>query len=210
MDVAPKPMNLGSVEPANPATMLATAITERATAQRVGQQREAARGEAIFEQGRPLDRAFVLHAGLIKLSYATANGEEWIKSLIVDHGLFGPSGQGPSASIAFSALAVERSVVVALPIDWLTREIAQSPALATAHARFIDWIRLRKEAREQALLCRSAEERYRDLLAHDASLIARLPQADIARFLRITPVAFSRIKRRMRGAAIPTGAAKLS
>jgi CRP-like cAMP-binding protein len=199
MDAAPKPMNLGSVEPSDPAAVLAAAIVERAEAQRIGVRRTVARGETVFEQGRPLDRAFILCSGLVKLTYATASGEEWIKSLIVDRGLFGPSGQGPSASIAFSAVAVARSVLVALPIDWLSREIAESPALAAAHARFIDWVRLRKEAREQALLCQSAEERYRDLLTNEHALIARLPQADIARFLRITPVAFSRIKRRMRG-----------
>jgi len=198
MDVAPKPMNLGSVGSSDPVTTLATAIAERAEAQRIGVERAVARGGVVFEQGTPLDRAFILRSGLVKLVYATASGEEWIKSLIVGHGLFGPSRQG-SASIAFSAIAVERSVLVALPLDWLSREIAESSTLAAAHARFIDWVRLRKEAREQALLCQNAEERYRDLLANDADLIARLPQADIARFLRITPVAFSRIKRRMRG-----------
>lgn len=192
-------MNLGSVGSSDPVTALAAAIAERAEAQRIGVERAVARGRVVFEQGTPLDRAFILRSGLVKLVYATASGEEWIKSLIVDHGVFGPSGQGPSDSIAFSAMAVEPSALTAVPIDWLSREIAGSPALAAAHARFIDWVRLRKEAREQALLCQSAEERYRDLLASDADLIARLPQADIARFLRITPVAFSRIKRRMRG-----------
>lgn len=199
MDVTPKPMNLGSVKPSDPAAVLAAAIVQRAETHRIGVRREVARGEAVFEQGRPLDRAFLLHSGLIKLTYATANGEEWIKSLIVDRGVFGPSGQGSSESIAFSALAVEQSLLLAVPIDWLAREIAESSTLAAANARFIDWVRLRKEAREQALLCQSAEERYRDLLVTEANLIARLPQADIARFLRITPVAFSRIKRRMRG-----------
>lgn len=198
MDVAPKPINLGSVEPATPAAALAAAIAERVEMQRIGSWREVARGEAIFEQGRPLDRAFVQRSGLVKLTYATASGEEWIKSLIVDQGLFGPSGQDACESIAFSAIAMERSVLLAVPIDWLSREIAQSSALAADHARFINWVRLRKEAREQALLCRSAEERYRELLTREAALIARLPQADIAHFLRITPVAFSRIKRRMR------------
>jgi CRP-like cAMP-binding protein len=199
MDAAPNRMNLGSVGRFDPVTALTAAIAQRADTQRIGARREVARGEAVFEQGRPLDRAFILCSGLVKLSYGTASGEEWIKSLIVDRGLFGPSGQGPSESIAFSALAVERSVLTALPIDWLVREVTETPALVAAHARFIDWVRLRKEAREQALLCRSAEERYRDLLANESGLIARLPQADIARFLRITPVAFSRIKRRMRG-----------
>lgn len=199
MDRAPKPMNLGSVPPSDPAAMLAAAIGERAAAQRIGMVRAIARGETIFEQGQPLDRAFTLQAGLVKLTYATAGGEEWIKSLIADRGMFGPSGQDRFAPMAYSATAIERSTLIALPLDWLTREIATSPELTAMHARFIDWVRLRKEAREQALLCQSAEERYRDLLTNEAGLIARLPQADIARFLRITPVAFSRIKRRMRG-----------
>lgn len=179
--------------------MLAAAIGERAAAQRIGTERAIARGEPIFEQGRSLDRAFILRAGLVKLAYATAGGEEWIKSLITDRGVFGPSGQDRSAPMAYSAIAVERSTLVALPLDWLTGEIAASPELTAMHARFIDWVRLRKEAREQGLLCQSAEERYRTLLAKEPALIARLPQSDIARFLRITPVAFSRIKRRMRG-----------
>lgn len=197
MDAIRNPMNLGSVAPSDPAAALAATIAERA--ERFGVRREVARGEALFEQGAPLDRAFVLLSGLVKLVYATASGDEWIKSLIVDRGLFGPSRPGASEAIAFSALTIERSVLIAVPIDWLSREIAESAALAATYARFIDWVRLRKEAREQALLCQSAEERYRDLLANERGLIARLPQADIARFLRITPVAFSRIKRRMRG-----------
>ena len=197
MDLIPKPMNLGSVGSPDPATALAAAIAERAEAQGIGIRREAARGETIFEQGSPLDRAFVLRSGLVKLVYATASGEEWIKSLIADRSVIGPSGQ--AKPMAYAAIAIEQSMLIALPVDWLTREIAASPVLTAAHGRFIDWVRLRKEAREQALLCQSAEERYRDLLAREPNLIARLSQADIARFLRITPVAFSRIKRRMRG-----------
>jgi len=192
-------MNPGSVPPPDPATALAAAIAERAEAQRIGLERVVARGEAIFEQGEPLDRAFILRSGLVKLVYATASGEEWIKSLIADRNLLGPSGQDRAAPMAYSAIAVERSALIAVPVDWLSREIVASAGLTAAYTRFIDWVRMRKEAREQALLCRSAEERYRDLLANESRLIIRLPQADIARFLRITPVAFSRIKRRMRG-----------
>lgn len=190
-------MNLGSVEPPDHATALAAAIAGRAEAQGIGIRREVGRGETIFEQGSPPDRGFILHSGLVKLVYVTASGEEWIKSLIAARSVIGPSGR--TAPMTYAAIAIEQSMLVALPVDWLIREIAASPDLAAAHGRFIDWVRLRKEAREHALLCQSAEERYRDLLAREPDLIARLAQADIARFLRITPVAFSRIKRRMRG-----------
>lgn len=191
-------MNLGSGESANPALVLASAVAERANAHGLGAPRGIAKSAAIFDQGAVLGHAFVLASGLVKLVYATPDGNEWIKSLIVDQCLFGPSGPDLSAPIAYSAVAIEPSTIVTLPLDWLARELATSPDLQAAYSRFIDWVRQRKETREQALLCQSAEERYRDLLANEADLLARLSQADIARFLRITPVAFSRIKRRMR------------
>lgn len=43
----------------------------------------------------------------------------------------------------------------------------------------------------------SPEDRYRALQGNAADALARLAQGDIARFLGITPIAFSRIKRRM-------------
>jgi len=43
----------------------------------------------------------------------------------------------------------------------------------------------------------SPEARYRLLRTGAAAALARLPQGDVARFLGVTPVAFSRIKRRL-------------
>ena len=63
---------------------------------------------------------------------------------------------------------------------------------------FSAWVLRRKQAREAALLSMTPEARYRALLTHAPDALARLPQGDIARFLGITPIAFSRIKRRMK------------
>ncbi len=41
------------------------------------------------------------------------------------------------------------------------------------------------------------EARYLALRAGAPEALARLPQGDVARFLGVTPVAFSRIKRRV-------------
>ena len=49
------------------------------------------------------------------------------------------------------------------------------------------------------LLCRSAEERYRVFLAQEPALADRLTQSDIARYLGITAIALSRIRRRLAG-----------
>ncbi len=43
----------------------------------------------------------------------------------------------------------------------------------------------------------TAEARLRAVLAGAPEVAARLPQGDMARFIGVTPVAFSRIKRRI-------------
>ncbi len=131
--------------------------------------------------------------GLLKLTYLTQEGDERIKSFIVDEGLFAVDPGG----LAFGARALEPSILVRLPLRWVRRQISERPDLQRAQLQFSEWVRRRKSLREQALLCASAAERYRILQAQDQDLIQRLPQGDIARYLGITPIAFSRIKRRL-------------
>lgn len=171
-------------------------LESRAQRDGIWQLRDYRRGTALHAQGAVHDGLFVLAAGLVKLTYLTAEGDEWIKSLIADRGLFGGFAPEPQRS-RFSSIAVEPVIVAELPGDWLRAALATDPALASASAQFFAWLAERKQAREEALLCQTAEQRYRDLLAEEPGLLSRLPQGDIARYLRITPVAFSRIKRRL-------------
>jgi len=62
---------------------------------------------------------------------------------------------------------------------------------------FTQWLGLKKEIREYRLLCLSAEEAYKDFLQMNPKLLERLTQVDIARYLGITPIALSRIKKRL-------------
>lgn len=155
----------------------------------------SARGVELMAQGGPATSFFVLERGLIKLSYATPDGAERIKSFIVDRGVFGPGLD--DAEGQYSAVTLEASSTVALPRTWVMAQIAESAALKEALARFEAWLRARKQAREQALLCDTPETRYRDFIAGDPRLAARLQQGDIARFIGMTPIAFSRLKRRV-------------
>lgn len=152
-------------------------------------------GAELMAQGGAAASVFVLLSGLVKLTYATPEGGERIKSLIVDCGLFGPDLDG--AEVRYAAVAIEPSLVVALPIPWLRSQLAVQADLREASARFDAWLRRRKEARELSLLCDSAEDRYREFLRSAPDLAKRLPQGDIARYIGVTPIAFSRIKRRM-------------
>lgn len=166
-----------------------------AEAERLWRPAQQLRGVALMSQGADAGRVFVLERGLVKLVYATPDGGERVKSFIVDQGLFGPALD--DAEERYSATTLEPSVTVALPSSWLVARMAENALLRDAAARFEVWVRKRKQAREMALLCRTPEERYLDLLRDEPGLVSRLSQGDIARFIGITPIAFSRIKRRV-------------
>lgn len=73
---------------------------------------------------------------------------------------------------------------------------------STAHTRgwlneFLLALAMKKEQREYEFLCLSAAERYLLFCQREAELVPRLSQLDIARYLGITPVALSRIRRRL-------------
>ena len=55
---------------------------------------------------------------------------------------------------------------------------------------------MKKERREREFLTESAEERYRMLMDRSPELFDKVTQKDIARYLGITPVALSRIRKR--------------
>jgi len=147
----------------------------------------------LFDQDIAPGDLHVLMSGLVKLVFLTPQGDERIKNLIVDQGVFAVD----DLAVRFGAQAIKPSELVRLPIGWVRQEIADDMELGTLFSRFSDWVRSRKAQREQTLLCRSATERYLDIRQQQPNLIERLPQGDIAHYLGITPIAFSRIKRRI-------------
>lgn len=181
----------------SPSTLI-DLLRERATSEGLWQPRHHERGTELLRQGEPCGDLLVLTSGLVKLTYLTPSGDEWIKSFIVDQGVFGTMESGVSR---FGAVAGEHCTVASVPAGWVENAVAEDQQLADQAAAFNRWLIERKQQREEALLCDTVETRYRDLLRSEAALIERLPQGDIARYLRVTPVAFSRIKRRVRAGA---------
>lgn len=174
---------------------LIAAVRRVAESERLWRPVEHLRGSALMRQGDDAGHIFVLLRGLIKLAYATPDGGERVKSFIADRGVFGPAID--DVEERYSAVALEPSRVVALPTRWLSARFATHVELRDGAARLDGWIKARKEARERALLCDSAEQRYRDLLREQPDLAGRLQQGDIARYIGVTPIALSRIKRRI-------------
>ncbi|TAG12544.1 MAG: Crp/Fnr family transcriptional regulator [Rhodobacterales bacterium] len=188
-------MNLG-LETGIAAPALIAALRPRAEAARLWAVRDLAKGDAAFAPGDDSGDVYLLLSGLVRLVYATETGDAWIKSFIIDCGVF--SGRGAAeAGEGYGAEAVERSRFVRLPRGLVEAAVAEDAGVRAAYAAFSAWVLARKQAREAALLTMTAEARLRAILAAAPEIAARLPQGDIARFIGVTPVAFSRIKRRV-------------
>jgi len=156
------------------------------------------KGEHIFTQGDVCREVFCLHRGLVKLYFNTREGKEWIKSFIADRGIFGSrSAQIEAKPSPFSAICLEDCEIVALPYDIFEQTCFEDLALSRAIFFFNQWLGVKKEKREYQLLCLSAEQAYMELVNSNPELVKRLTQIDISRYLGITPIALSRIKKRL-------------
>ena len=190
-------MNLG-LETGTAAPTLIAALRGPAEAARLWAVRDLAKGGTAFAPGDESGDVYLLLSGLVRLVYATETGEAWIKSFIIDCGVF--SGRGADeagAGESYGAEAVERCRFVRLPRVFVSDLVASDAGVRAAYAAFSTWVLARKQAREAALLTMTAEARLRAVLAAAPEVASRLPQGDMARFIGVTPVAFSRIKRRI-------------
>lgn len=156
------------------------------------------KGSHVFVQGTVCKDVFCLKSGLIKLYYNTLEGKEWIKSFVANKGIVGSrSSQALGKPSPFSILCLEDSDVISYPYETFSKVCSENQELARELFGFTQWLGLKKEMREFRLLCLSAEEAYAEFVTASPELVGRLTQIDIARYLGITPIALSRIKKRI-------------
>jgi CRP-like cAMP-binding protein len=180
-----------------PASRFAAMLQARARQLGEWRERSVSAGSDVFQPQAENVPVFIITAGLVKLYYPVANGEEWTKSYIADHGVFGPTSiEAPI--MQFGARAIEDCCVGTVRLSWLAGQLGEDAALVGALGLFQSWLFERKRQREEDLLCRAVEERYLAFVQGEAALAARLEQQEIAAYLRITPVALSRIRRRLK------------
>lgn len=156
------------------------------------------KGEHVFSQGEKCADVFFIRRGLVKLYFDTVDGKEWIKSFVADEGIFGSrSAQSTEQGSLFSVVCLEETEVEVFPYELFERICLSEPDIAREVFHFTQWLGLKKEMREYQLLCMSAEERYLSFIKNSSNLASRLTQVDIARYLGVTPIALSRIKKRV-------------
>lgn len=159
-------------------------------------QRESYPARAvIFAEGDRYQKVTYILRGLVKKSYLTHEGQEYIKEFAWEGQITTPYAsllQGGPATYTMEALEpIELLTIDYALIEGLIRTQPRWTAigLALANLHFLN-----REAREMELLRNSAPERYAIFKRRFPQLLGRLRKQDIACYLGITPVSLSRIE----------------
>ena len=154
-------------------------------------------GEHLFRQGGEDRSVHVLQEGLLKAYYLSDEGKENIKSFVQPGELIGSLAAAHfKEDCSFSVVCLEPSVTIELDFDALYAAAKDDLEMASAMVEHLLSFSMKKERRERELLTESAQDRYRLLLGRSPELFDKVTQKDIARYLGITPVALSRIRKR--------------
>jgi CRP-like cAMP-binding protein len=156
------------------------------------------KNEYFIRSGEPARSIAFCVGGLFRFYYDTEHGSEINKSFC---------GRGEFVA-AFSSLllnvpsslhiqALEDSELFILPYDVFVALDERHICWERLKYRLVEKLFIKKEQREKELLLCSAEQRYRLFTQEYTELHERIPQYHIAAYLGITPVALSRIRRRI-------------
>ena len=155
------------------------------------------KGSFLLRQHEKNQQLFFIERGLVKAFYETIDGKEFIKSFIAEGGFIASMQAVVAGSAnAFSVLALEDCVVLEVPASVFTGPLADDPVVMQKLNQALLQLAMKKEQREYEFLCLSPEQRYLTFCERAQGLMARLTQQDIAKYLGITPVALSRIRKR--------------
>ena len=156
-------------------------------------------GEHLIHQGEQAPNLYMIRQGLVKLYYVTAEGKEFVKSFLPEGSLVGSLAALLNGELStFSVVCLEPVEAELVPFDVMQNVFESDPAALKFGFMFFQGLALRKEQREYSFLCKSPEERYQKFVDDEPDMVKRVTQADIARYLGITPVALSRIRKRLR------------
>ena len=163
-----------------------------------GKHTSADAGEHLFRQGDLNDKFYVLKSGLLKAYYLSADGKESIKSFIFPGNSIGSlTALHSKAACSFSLICLEPCELTVLPFQLLYDASQTDPEISANLVDFLLRYGMKKEMREFELLCLTAEDRYRKLLETMPEMFQSVTQNEIARYLGVTPVGLSRIKKRV-------------
>jgi CRP-like cAMP-binding protein len=162
-----------------------------------GNRRGYNKGDVIFSQGELCKDLYFIEKGLVKVFYLTPDGREFVKSFIAENDFITSLRSLMLGEMStFTVICLEPSCVMQLDFQRLLSLTTTDIEISNSLNEALFQLAIKKERREYEFLCLSAQKRYQLFTERSPHLVERVNQADIARYLGITPVALSRIRHR--------------
>jgi len=156
------------------------------------------KNEYVFRQGFEDDNLYYVRAGILKAYYTSCDGKVSIKSFIRQGDVIGSMESVELGKVcSFSLKTIQPAKLVRISYRSVIEKLKNSHEFSLEMVSYLLKLSQKKEQREFDFLNLDAEARYRKFFDQNADIIGVVSQADIARYLGITPVALSRIKRRL-------------
>jgi CRP-like cAMP-binding protein len=153
--------------------------------------------DVLFSAGDRPDVLYFIQSGLVRFFYLTDDGKEFNKNFVAAGSVVTSLSTFLSGVPSpFFTQALEETVAIALPMEFVRRQIEADIHWERLLSRSVAMLALKKEQREASFLLQDASARYEAFLEEFSDLASRLPQYHIASYLGITPVALSRIRAR--------------
>ena len=155
--------------------------------------------EFVFRQGESDSFIYFVKTGLLKATYLSSDGKEYVKSFLAEgdniSSLVSSHAKQPCP---FNLVCIEPCTLIKLPFDSVFTMSLNDQTLSEIAISYLLQLVIKKEQREYEFLCLSAQDRLEQLEERLPNIIRRVTQADIARYLGITPVALSRMRKQSR------------
>ncbi len=153
-------------------------------------------GEFFFRQGETVNQVGFLTNGLLKNFHLYPDGREWIRSFSCENSITADyCALLQKKPALFSCEAIEESVILVISYEDVLRGHSRHPCWQTFDLLNLSQLQVNSENRIYQEVSLSAKERWMDFKAEYAQISERIPRYLIARYLGITPEAFSRISK---------------
>jgi CRP-like cAMP-binding protein len=156
------------------------------------------KNEFLFREGQTSRHIYFICSGLIR-SYYLKEGEE-----ITRH--FGMENELLSAYVSFLTQTptleyvqtVEDCVLLQISFEDLQYIYEKYPVWGNLVRQMLEKVYIETTKRIEGFICKTAEERYLDLITRRYDLALRVPLQYLATYLGMTPVSLSRIRKKFK------------
>jgi len=154
--------------------------------------------QVLIQQGEYSHSIFWLLEGLIRAVYTNASGKEYTKEFFWDGDvIFQPRSLLTTEPLPYSLVALERCCYQRLSVQQYWALVDTELQWQRYHQRLLTTHLINKERKEEFLLLHSPRQRVELFNQYFPWLIKRVPDYILATYLGITPISYSRIKKRL-------------